>query len=388
MSQKNQELNEDEDLDYDFEEEYEDYDFEDFEDFEENELEERQALIEEINEFANDNVEENKTYEEYVKEKNEEELFTFLGPQIITKTPEEIDEIKKNIKKYILENQREIVKENMIYMPDSVINEIQNTAQNGIIEIDLEEDIQEILKIAKYDLLRKFGMAFMSLKGNKVIIHIPLIREMKKCIEDKELMKKQSIMNEKVHLILGICEVHGAIKTKIIYHLMEEFYGKTNKEEFAKFILMVGAILGVCAVKINKKTRSIQFIYQNWLDEEMAKEIIKANKEVKTHTKEEYLRYGTENYLINTKGYKKLKEQFDDDIFDEDDLFELLNNLVIPYTVEARMGNKNLDEIMQMMIRQLVDVLGEEGLIELGLDTKEIEKALQEIVEELPKWIE
>ena len=112
MSQKNQELNEDEDLDYDFEEEYEDYDFEDFEDFEENELEERQALIEEINEFANDNVEENKTYEEYVKEKNEEELFTFLGPQIITKTPEEIDEIKKNIKKYILENQREIVKEN------------------------------------------------------------------------------------------------------------------------------------------------------------------------------------------------------------------------------------------------------------------------------------
>ena len=144
MSQKNQELNEDEDLDYDFEEEYEDYDFEDFEDFEENELEERQALIEEINEFANDNVEENKTYEEYVKEKNEEELFTFLGPQIITKTPEEIDEIKKNIKKYILENQREIVKENMIYMPDSVINEIQNTAQNGIIEIDLEEDIQEI----------------------------------------------------------------------------------------------------------------------------------------------------------------------------------------------------------------------------------------------------
>ena len=388
MSQKNQELNEDEDLDYDFEEEYEDYDFEDFEDFEENELEERQALIEEINEFANDNVEENKTYEEYVKEKNEEELFTFLGPQIITKTPEEIEEIKKNIKKYILENQREIVKENMIYMPDSVINEIQNTAQNGIIEIDLEEDIQEILKIAKYDLLRKFGMAFMSLKGNKVLIHIPLIREMKKCIEDKELMKKQSIMNEKVHLILGICEVHGAIKTKIIYHLMEEFYGKTNKEEFAKFILMVGAILGVCAVKINKKTRSIQFIYQNWLDEEMAKEIIKANKEVKTHTKEEYLRYGTENYLINTKGYKKLKEQFDDDIFDEDDLFELLNNLVIPYTVEARMGNKNLDKIMQMMIRQLVDVLGEEGLIELGLDTKEIEKALEEIGEELPKWIE
>ena len=42
---------------------------------------------------------------------------------------------------------------------------------------------------------------------------------------------------------------------------------------------------------------------------------------------------------------------------------------------------------MKAMERQLVDVLGEEGLIELGLDTKEIEKSLKEIVDELPKWI-
>ena len=58
------------------------------------------------------------------------------------------------------------------------------------------------------------------------------------------------------------------------------------------------------------------------------------------------------------------------------------------YTIEARMGNKNMDEIMKEMERQLVDILGEEGLIELGLDTKEIAKSLQEITEELPKWIE
>ena len=82
-----------------------------------------------------------------------------------------------------------------------------------------------------------------------------------------------------------------------------------------------------------------------------------------------------------------LKEEFDSDIFGEDDLAELLHNLIIPYTIEARMGNKNMDEIMKEMERQLVDILGEEGLIELGLDTKEIEKSLKEIVDELPKWI-
>ena len=408
MSQKKQKPNKDENLDYNFEEDLNDYDFEDdedysncdyedfddyedfneYEDFEEYELQQKEAIIEEIKEIANDKVEENKTYEQYVQEKkNENELLTFLGPQIITKTPSEINQIKKDLKKYIIENKEEILRKNMIYMPEDVIKEIKNTPQNGIIEIDFEEDISEILKIIKYELLKNFGMAFIGMQENKVIIHIPLIKEMKQLLQDKEIMDKQKIINEKIHIILGICELHGAIKTKQVYNLMEEFYGKTDNEQFEKFLIMVCELFGVGRIKIDKKTGSLQFIYENCLDEEMAKEIIKANKEIKTYTKEEYLKYGTEDYLTNTKGYKKLKEEFDSDIFDEDDLAELLHNLVIPYTIEARMGNKNTDEIIKEMERQLVDILGEEGLIELGLDAKEIAKSLQDIAEELPKWI-
>ena len=408
MSKKNQKSNKDEDLDYDFNEDFNDHDFEDdeyyndydyedfddyedfneYEDFEEYELQQKEAIIEEIKEIANDKVEENKTYEQYVQEKkNENELLTFLGPQIITKTPSEINQIKKDLKKYIIENKEEILRKNMIYMPEDVIKEIKNTPQNGIIEIDFEEDISEILKIIKYELLKNFGMAFIGMQENKVIIHIPLIKKMKQALQEKEIMDKQKIINEETHIILGICELHGAIKTKQVYNLMEEFYGKTDNEQFEKFLIMVCELFGVGRIKIDKKTGSLQFIYENCLDEEMAKEIIKANKEIKTYTKEEYLKYGTEDYLTNTKGYKKLKEEFDSDIFDEDDLAELLHNLVIPYTIEARMGNKNTDEIIKEMERQLVDILGEEGLIELGLDTKEIAKSLQDIAEELPKWI-
>ena len=396
MSPKKQKSNKDENLDYNFEEDFNDYDFEDdeyysdydYEDFEEYELQQRETIIEEIKEIANDKVEKNKTYEQYIQEKkNENELLPFLGPQIITKTSEEINQIKKDLKKYIIENQEEILRENMIYMQDSVIQEIKNAPKNGIIEIDFEEDISEVLKIIKYELLKNFGMAFIGMQENRVVIHIPLIKEMKQILQDKEIMDKQKILNEKTHIILGICELHGAIKTKQVYNLMEEFYGKTDKEQFAKFLIMVCEVFGVGGIKIDKKTGSLQFIYENWLDEEMAKKIINSNKEVKTHTKEEYLKYGTEDYLVNTKGYKKLKEEFDSDIFGEDDLAELLHNLIIPYTIEARMGNKNMEEIMKAMERQLVDVLGEEGLIELGLDTKEIEKSLKEIVDELPKWI-
>ena len=72
------------DYDREDEEDYNDYDYEDFdnyedfdedEDFEEYELQQKEAIIEEIKEIANDKVEENKTYEQYVQEKkNENEL--------------------------------------------------------------------------------------------------------------------------------------------------------------------------------------------------------------------------------------------------------------------------------------------------------------------------
>ena len=155
----------DEDFYYNFEENYNDYDFEEYK------MHEKQSLIDEINEFANDKVEKNKTYEQYILEKtNEEELISFLGPQIITKKPEEISKIKKDIKKYIIKKKNEIAKENIIYMPDHIIKEIKNAPQDGIIEIDIEEDIQEVLNIAKYDILKRFGLAFMDMNADKVII--------------------------------------------------------------------------------------------------------------------------------------------------------------------------------------------------------------------------
>ena len=80
-----------EDYEEDYDEYYDDCDLEDFENFEEFDLQQREAIIEEIKEIADDKVEKNKTYEQYVEEKrNEDELLPFLGPQIITKTSEEM----------------------------------------------------------------------------------------------------------------------------------------------------------------------------------------------------------------------------------------------------------------------------------------------------------
>lgn len=373
-----------------FEEEY-DEDFysecDKYYDFEELEEQSKQEIIEEIKKIANDKIDKQKTYEQYINERKEEEIIPFLGPCVITYTQEEIEKTKKDLKKYIIENQKEILKNNMIYMTNDNIKEIEKIPEDGIIEIGFNESINKIMETRKYHILKNFGLVFMEAKDEKLIIHFPLIKEMKKALKDNELMKKQKEINEKAQIISGICELYGAIKTEKIFEIFEKMYGTTNKDKFEKFLIMVSAIFEVAQTKKDDTVGKLQFIYENWIDEESAKKIIKENKTIKIYNKEEYLKYGEKDYLTTIKGYEKLKKQFDTDILDEEEVSELINNLIMPHIIEARINDKDINEIVRAIEMQLVNIIGEDGYTELGLDINMIKEAIKEIIEELPKWI-
>ena len=373
-----------------FEEEY-DEDFysecDKYYDFEELEEQSKQEIIEEIKKIANDKIDKQKTYEQYINERKEEEIIPFLGPCVITYTQEEIEKTKKDLKKYIIENQKEILKNNMIYMTNDNIKEIEKIPEDGIIEIGFNESINKIMETRKYHILKNFGLVFMEAKDEKLIIHFPLIKEMKKALKNNELMKKQKEINEKAQIISGICELYGAIKTEKIFEIFEKMYGTTNKDKFEKFLIMVSAIFEVAQTKKDDTVGKLQFIYENWIDEESAKKIIKENKTIKIYNKEEYLKYGEKDYLTTIKGYEKLKKQFDTDILDEEEVSELINNLIMPHIIEARINDKDINEIVRAIEMQLVNIIGEDGYTELGLDINMIKEAIKEIIEELPKWI-
>lgn len=373
-----------------FEEEY-DEDFysecDKYYDFEELEEQSKQEIIEEIKKIANDKIDKQKTYEQYINERKEEEIIPFLGPCVITYTQEEIEETKKDLKKYIIENQKEILKNNMIYMTNDNIKEIEKIPEDGIIEIGFNESINKIMETRKYHILKNFGLVFMEAKDEKLIIHFPLIKEMKKALKNNKLMKKQKEINEKAQIISGICELYGAIKTEKIFEIFEKMYGTTNKDKFEKFLIMVSAIFEVAQTKKDDTVGKLQFIYENWIDEESAKKIIKENKTIKIYNKEEYLKYGEKDYLTTIKGYEKLKKQFDTDILDEEEVSELINNLIMPHIIEARINDKDINEIVRAIEMQLVNIIGEDGYTELGLDINMIKEAIKEIIEELPKWI-
>lgn len=356
-------------------------------DFEELEEQSKQEIIEEIKKIANDKIDKQKTYEQYINERKEEEIIPFLGPCVITYTQEEIEKTKKDLKKYIIENQKEILKNNMIYMTNDNIKEIEKIPEDGIIQIGFNESINKIMETRKYHILKNFGLVFMEAKDEKLIIHFPLIKEMKKALKNNELMKKQKEINEKAQIISGICELYGAIKTEKIFEIFEKMYGTTNKDKFEKFLIMVSAIFEVAQTKKDDTVGKLQFIYENWIDEESAKKIIKENKTIKIYNKEEYLKYGEKDYLTTIKGYEKLKKQFDTDILDEEEVSELINNLIMPHIIEARINDKDINEIVRAIEMQLVNIIGEDGYTELGLDINMIKEAIKEIIEELPKWI-
>ena len=355
-------------------------------DLEEEELfdEERQEIINAMIETANDKIKKNKTFEEYIAEKEEIKVMVFLALLLMTGTEEKVKEIQKDVKKYMLENREEILKQNIKYMPKYIIEIIKNTPNSGMIELDLKTSaMEDILEIQKYFLLKQFGMAFIGHKNKKITIVLPEIKKMKELIENKEVKEENKEFNEKMNVIIGMCELYGAIKAKQVYHILEKIYGKMDKTELAKHLLIICGALGVAGIELEQSTGRIQFIYHNMIDEKTAKDIIKTKKDIKEYSKEEYLKYSNPNFLQDTKGYKILEQEFNSRMFYGEDLFKKMIDVLMPYTVEVRLGEKSADEMLEMLLEQIRQM----NAIGLGnVDVENVQKGFKKLNSELVKW--
>lgn len=99
--------------------------------------EEKQATLEELKILADDKIKKNKTIEQYIKEKDEKAVYQLVGPHIIFKEQEEIQEISKDTKKYLIENYLDVMKENIEYFPQTAIEELIKFPDSGILKINL-----------------------------------------------------------------------------------------------------------------------------------------------------------------------------------------------------------------------------------------------------------
>ena len=348
--------------------------------------EERLELIDQIKQIANDKVEKDKKFEKYALEKSDDVIIAFLGPQISYVSQEELLTIQKDIRKYILENSSKILKENMIYLSQDQIQYIKSFPSNGMIEICLEEStIEEIWHIMKYTLLKQIGITFWGYKKDKLVIHIPQIKEIKQYLADIEIMRKNKEFNEKAGVITGICELHGAMQAKQVFHIMEEIYGMKDKVEFSRFLITACGILDKAQIKVDLKNGDIKYIYYSFINEKTAKELIKVTKEIPHYSKEEYIKYADADFIKNTKGYQTLKKQFSSELFEDENIMDMIENIIILYTIKKRLGEDDIDEMIKIMIAELEQLNDVEFPI-FEINAKKIEKAFQEIANEFPNW--
>ena len=187
-----------------------------------------------------------------------------------------------------------------------------------------------------------------------------------------------------MNIVKGMCEVYGAIKTRKIHHILEEIYVKIDEKELEKYLLMFCISFGIAGLKMDKSRGILQYIYNNMIEEKIAEKIIKENKELKIYTKEEYINYSSPNFLRNTKGYKILEKEFYSGEANVDELKGMLQEILIPYTVERRIGGEKADKILESLIEQL-EQIDEMGL-NMGINIKNVKKGFKQLDADLPRW--
>lgn len=273
----------------------------------------------------------------------------------------------------------------MLYLSKDVIEVIKEMPEDGYLKINMEKDINTDMKLSKYMWLKNFGMAFMKIIKDDAIIHIPEIKQMKKLLNDKEIMKFNKEFNEQMDIIVGMSEIHGAVKYSDIAIFLQKQYTHLTKEEFEKNIILTGVVHSKVNIKIDFNAQKIKYIAHSLVEENEAKAILKANETIEFKTKEEYLKYSSDNFMSELKGYKTIVKAFGiEDILNED-VIRILNDMLFPFVMEVRLESEKAEKIEKEMIDEIVININE-LFEETEIDIKKLKQGFKQIREELPKW--
>ena len=355
-----------------------------YEELQEEMLEE---ILEELEQIANDKVQKNKKYEEYIKDKKFEELVSFFAPGSIALANEGNNpiEIPKNeINQYILDNREEILRNNLSYVPEKVWETLEEMKETSWIEMEVESN--EVLpKLQAFTFLKQIGIAFAEYQYRKMIFHIPEIKKIKELLKEEKIRNTNQEFNEKVHCMQGMCEMYGAIKAKKAYQIFEKIFGITE-EEFTKFLLVTKAEFPNIEIEINYKNGNVEMIHHGDLDKKLAKEIIKQQKDLKEYTKEEYIHYGKRNYIEKIKGYQELKKELEVALLEGIDILEMIMpHLVEPYLFMKKIGEKKADDILDEMLDTVTEE--EDESMAFFFDKNNVKRAIKQMGKEVPHWM-
>lgn len=348
----------------------------------EQEQEELKEAIKEVRNQIKDKVQKDKTFEQYLKEKTEEELKAITT--MYSKKSEE-KEVKKDVKS-ILQNRKELFKANIETMTTAQIEALKKLLKTGYKEIKIanEEELDNIINT--YFPTKLFGILFAKIQDKKIILHIPKenIEMIKDILNDKEVIKINEELNTTLNFIRGLINTYGVIEMNKIDELYEKCFSKSPEELAEKLILYV-VNYQETGMYVDKKNKEKTYLYHGMLDENDAKKIIKktAKLDYYEYDLEMYLKLSDlSEYVKQTRPYQKLENKLkQEQLSNLEDLKKIVDESIQQYSI-MKMIDKEEAEKITRIVSLSIDVVNPFS----GNLGKTVERFIIEISEKFPDW--
>lgn len=339
-------------------------------------------LFDVLTENYKDEIEKNKDFEEYLKEKNKKELlFIYLIYEYATNMKDE--DIEEKLE-YLYKKKKEVVIQEIIKLLDKNFYKIleffnkerfettKNIAKkDGFFKFNRNEPSEISFDTLK--ILKQLGFIFIKKEKNNLIIHMPkYIRNKMKKVEKCMYL---DLYDEVIKYSIGIVNTYGAIKIEDTYNIIKRDI-EISKDKYISIVEFF-SLLELQPIFYSIKN---QAICNYNLDEKDIDIFLEKHRKYVVYDKEFYENMENDKYLFSLTEYRQfrnyLKENYWFDINDD----ELLRGeIVIDYIEMCQTDKSKAHEYVKEAIDRYFDIEDE-------IEKEIIISYLEKIRTKMPNW--
>jgi hypothetical protein len=203
-----------------------------------------------------------------------------------------------------------------------------------------------------YSFLDKYSLCFTMKEKNNIvyIIYNDVKDTLYKLLKDEatiNLVKKNDL---KISLIKGIIEAYGALNIDELKDFYQKFYPKDDFKEILNLINCNTILNNNFKIQKDKKGKLIVFSkYFKTLDD--TKKIFKKKVAKPVYTYDEYISYGSHDFIYNNEYNNLLKLIKHNYVFNSSDLDEFKEIILYPFIVKYKMEDKNSEKELKENIK-------------------------------------
>lgn len=317
--------------------------------------------------------------------KRDELMQCALVPLITNRTKENLSLAQTLIK----QNKEEIIKyiqNNITYIVESYIKVFSKKDIDALKEIIEHKDAYHLYEmpftLLGVDRIRQSGLVYFEYNKKEDTIEFGIQNDIKeeltKALNNKELIKLNTMYNEVYTFTTQIVDAYGIVELETTHQIFEKLMYQISYDEFSDIITSKTI---TDEYKIHNYDNKYILSNVEFIDDNDFKDFyFKQTGEYKLFTKEEYKKLSDETYVEDLKPYKKLIKYLCDNYEGiEEDIDDIRFLVIMDYIYTAQVSSEKANKRFFKNIEEFIEADFE--------DEEEILAMIQDIFSEYPKWI-